>query len=116
MPALLTHTRRSTRSALLVPSQSAKVKDIATCAAGSVSVNGVCTFCPVGTYALAAAQSCTHCPSGYSAPINSVSPDACYPLASKKVKDLVTCAAVGAKKVKATCDAGSAPVDGVCTF
>jgi hypothetical protein len=72
------------------------------CDAGSAPQNGQCTFCPVGTYALAGDQSCTHCPPGFWAPINSVSKDACYPLS--------------AFKVAATCDAGSAPKNGVCTF
>eukprot|EP01034_Spumella_vulgaris_P036001 gene36001-44402_t len=96
------------------PLSAMKTKDLL-CPPGSAPENGVCTFCPVGSYALAGSQYCTHCPAGFSSPPNSVSPDACAPHAHKKVHEI--CAAgsipvgVGAKKVKATCDAGSAPVD-----
>eukprot|EP01034_Spumella_vulgaris_P039882 gene39882-49293_t len=154
MPALLMRTRRSTRSALLVLSQSAKVKDLVTCPAGSTPVNGlskkvkasscaagstpvngktkdallcppgsapkngVCAFCPVGAYALAGAASCTVCPKGFSAPPNSVSPDACFPVTAAKKSAKATCDAGSAsingrhlKKVKDLCAAGSVPVD-----
>lgn len=74
----------------------------AACDAGSVPVNGVCTFCPPGTFALAAAASCTDCPTGFWSPIDSVSPAACYPLARMSVESIY--------------DAGSAPINGVCTF
>jgi hypothetical protein len=83
---------------------------VVACAAGSVPVNGVCTFCPPGTFALAGASSCSHCPTGFWSPIDSVSADACYPLvkaAAKPVHDPVPAI---------LCDAGSAPVNGVCTF
>jgi len=77
----------------------------ATCPAGSAPTNGDCSFCPPGTFALAGADSCTGCPSGFWSPIDSVSPAACYPLARAAVK-----------KTEFACAAGSAPVNGVCTF
>ena len=50
------------------------------CDAGSVPRRGVCTFCPPGTYALASVQRCVNCPTWFWSPVNSVSPDACYPM------------------------------------
>jgi hypothetical protein len=79
------------------------------CSAGSApGADGLCTFCPIGTYALAGSLKCTHCTSGFSSPPNSVSPDACYPKTNKKVKT-------------SSCNAGSAPVSQangskLCTF
>lgn len=77
------------------------------CDAGSAPKNGVCTFCPIGTYALAAAAKCTSCPRGYSAPINSASKDACYPLAAM-MEEMA--------EMALKCDAGSAPKNGACMF
>ena len=48
------------------------------CAVGNAGPG--CTPCPIGSYSLAGATRCTQCPSGYSCPIASVGPDACYPL------------------------------------
>jgi hypothetical protein len=50
------------------------------CDAGSAPLNGVCAFCPIGTYSLAGDPACTQCPLGFSAPVNSVSAAACYPI------------------------------------
>eukprot|EP01034_Spumella_vulgaris_P033015 gene33015-40746_t len=64
------------------PHSHKKVKT-SSCAAGSAPVaqaNGskLCTFCPIGSYALAGDESCTQCPFGFSSPVNSVSKAACY--------------------------------------
>lgn len=50
------------------------------CAVGNAGPG--CTPCPIGSWSLAGATSCTKCALGYSSPIASVGPDACYPIAS----------------------------------
>jgi hypothetical protein len=48
-----------------------------------------CTPCPIGSWSLAGAKQCTSCAPGFSSPIASVGPAACYPLpASAAAADL----------------------------
>ena len=56
------------------------------CAVGNAGPG--CTPCPIGSYSLAGASQCTSCPSGFSSPIASVGPDACYPLPAAAVSRL----------------------------
>jgi hypothetical protein len=56
------------------------------CAVGNAGPG--CTPCPIGSYSLAGASQCTSCPSGFSSPIASVGPDACYPLPAAAVSKL----------------------------
>ena len=56
----------------------ASLSAVAGCPVGNAGPR--CSPCPVGSYSLAGATRCTHCPPGFSCPIASVGPDACYPL------------------------------------